>query len=163
MNNYNHNKYISSYDGITVNDALEIRIEEIKKTLKLVSDLDKWDYRYADGKWSIKEVIQHCIDCERIFATRALYISRNETNPLYPFDQDKYVDALYVDAIKPENLIKEWLHLMNATMFQFENYNQEILNKSGWIGENELTIKKIGYIIAGHSIHHINVIKERYL
>lgn len=163
MINYNHNNYISSYDGITVNDALEIRIEEIKKTMNLVSNLNKWDHRYAEGKWTIKEVIQHCIDCERIFSTRALYIARNETNPLYSFDQDQYVKELKIDSIKPENLIKEWLHLMNATMFQFENFDQEILAKSGWIGESELTIKKIGYIIAGHSIHHINVIKERYL
>ena len=160
---YNHNDYITSYDGITVHDALEIRIEEIKKTLKLVSDLDKWDYRYADGKWSVKEIVQHCIDCERIFATRALYIARLDTNNLPLFDQNKYVDVLDYKKLDPEILVKEWMHLMNATHFQFEGFSDEFLKRSATIGENELSVKKIGYIIAGHSIHHINVIKERYL
>lgn len=161
--NYNHNDYISSYDGITVNDALEIRIEEIKKTLKLVTDLNKWDYRYAEGKWNIKEVVQHCIDCERIFSNRALHIARNDQNTLFTFDENEYVTTLNSDQINPEILVKEWLHLMNATYFQFEGFYKETFNKKRFIGENELSVKKIGYIIAGHSIHHINVIKERYL
>lgn len=163
MQDYNHNLYISSYDGITVQDALEIRIEEIKKTLNLVSNLNKWDYKYAEDKWTLKEVIQHCVDCERIFTTRALFIARNDSNPIYQFDQNEYVNQLNVESINPDKLIKEWLHLMNATMFQFENFDTETLSKTGWIGETNLSIKKIGYIIAGHSIHHINVIKERYL
>ena len=161
--NYNHNQYISSYDGITVNDALEIRIEEIKKTLELVSNLDKWDYRYADGKWSIKEIVQHCIDCERIFSFRALHIARNDMNEIHTFDQNKYVDYLDYDLLDPKRLVKEWMHLMNATMFQFEGFSQELLKREGKIGEDDISVKKIGYIIAGHSIHHINVIKERYL
>lgn len=161
--NYNHNDYILSYDGITVQDALELRIEEIKKTLEVVTNLDKWDYRYADGKWNVKEVIQHCIDCERIFTTRALNISRNDANILNPFDQDKYIEMLKTDFIKPELLVKEFLHLMNATKFQFEGFDNDVLSKSAKIGDSEYSVKKIGYIIAGHSIHHINIIKERYL
>lgn len=161
--NYNHNNYISSYDGITVNDALEIRIEEIKKTLKLVTDLNKWDYRYAEDKWTLKELVQHCIDCERIFSFRALHIARNDKNILQTFDENDYISNLNSENINSENLIKEWLHLMNATHFQFEGFDNETLTKKALIGENELTVKKIGYIIAGHSIHHINIIKERYL
>lgn len=161
--NYNHNDYIVSYDGITVHDALELRIEEIKKTLTTVTDLEKWDYRYADGKWSIKEVVQHCIDCERIFSERALKIARNDGNSLQSFDQNKYVELLNYDSLNPEILVKEWLYLMNATTFQFEGFDSKTLAKSAIIDENEYTIKKIGYIIAGHSIHHINIIKERYL
>lgn len=160
---YNHNDYISSYDGINVIDALELRIEEIRKTLELVTNLNKWDYRYADDKWSIKEVIQHCIDCERIFSLRALYIARNDADFLPIFDENKYTKTLDIDTLDPKKLIKEWLHLMNATLIQFEGFSQETLIKSANVGESVLTIKKIGYIIAGHSIHHINVIKERYL
>lgn len=161
--NYNHNQYISSYDGITVNDALEIRIEEIKKTLELVNNLNKWDHRYADGKWSIKEIVQHCIDCERIFSFRALHIARNDLKDLHTFDQNKYVELLDYDLLDPKRLVKEWMHLMNATMFQFEGFSPELLKKEGNIGDDAISVKKIGYIIAGHSIHHINVIKERYL
>lgn len=161
--NYNHNDYISSYDGITVHDALEIRIEEINKTLKLVDNLNKWDYRYAEGKWSIKEVLQHCIDCERIFSARALHIARNDQNIIHTFDQNAYVEVLNIDFLEPMKLKKEWMHLMNATMFQFDNFSPKTLDKTAFIGEQEYSVKKIGYIIAGHSIHHINVIKERYL
>ena len=161
--NYNHNDYISSYDGITVNDALELRIEEIKKTLKLVTNLNKWDYRYADGKWSIKEVVQHCIDCERIFSYRAAHIARNDMNALPFFDENRYVETLNTELLNPENLKKEWLHLMNATVLQYEGYDNEILNKTFKIGDADYSVKKIGYNIAGHSIHHINIIKERYL
>jgi len=160
---YNHNDYISSYDGITVNDALEIRIEEIRKTLELVTNLNKWDYKYAEDKWTIKEVVQHCIDCERIFTYRANHIARNDQHTLPLFDQNEYVSTLDLDTLNPENLKKEWLHLMNATVLQYEGFNPSTLNKAVFIGENELTVKKIGYIVAGHSIHHINVIKERYL
>lgn len=161
--NYNHNNYITNYDGIACIDALEIRIEEIKKTLRLVSDLNKWDHRYQPEKWTIKEVVQHCIDCERIFSARAVKIARKESQSLLTFDQDLYVENLNTEEINPDILIKEWLHLMNATMFQFQNYSQEILNRTGLIGDTNYAVKHLGYIMAGHSIHHINVIKERYL
>ncbi len=161
--NYNHNNYISSYDGINVIDALELRIEEIKKTLELVSNLNKWDYSYAPNKWTIKEVIQHCIDCERIFCIRALYIARNDAKNLQPFDENEYVNTLDLTHLDPKKMIKEWLHLMNATLLQFEGFSSDDLTKSAQVGENNYTIKKIGYIIAGHSIHHINFIKENYL
>jgi len=160
---YNHNDYISSYDGINVIDALELRIEEIRKTIDLVTNLNKWDYKYEDGKWTIKEILQHCIDCERIFSTRALYIARNDANNLQPFDENQYMNSFNSELLDPKILKKEWLHLMNATLLQFENFNSETLNKSAIIGDSNYTIKKIGYVIAGHSIHHINVIKDRYL
>lgn len=161
--NYNHNNYISSYDGITVIDALELRIEEIRKTLELVSNLNKWDYKYAENKWTIKQLIQHCIDCERIFSIRALCIARNDAKNLSSFDENAYVETLDLDNLEPKKLIKEWLHLMNATLYQFEGFNTDTLAKKANIAGDELTVKKIGYIIAGHSIHHINFIKEYYL
>lgn len=161
--NYNHNNYISSYDGINVIDALELRIEEIRKTLELISNLNKWDYKYAENKWTIKQLIQHCIDCERIFSVRALYIARNDAKNLPTFDENAYVETLDLEQLEPKKLIKEWLHLMNATLYQFEGFSKETLAKTGNISDESLSVKKIGYIIAGHSIHHINFIKEHYL
>lgn len=161
--NYNHNDYISSYDGINVVDALEIRIEEVRKTMELVTNLNKWDYKYEKHKWSIKEVIQHCIDCERIFSFRALHIAREDKNILHFFDENKYVQNLDLEMIDPKKIQKEWLHLMNATLMQFEGFNNQTLSKTGLVEDQSYTIKKLGYMIAGHSIHHINVIKERYL
>lgn len=163
MNTINHDNYTSIYDGIEVVDALQTRIADIKKTLIIVTELDKWDYAYADGKWTIKEMIQHCIDCERIFSYRAQHIAREDSQTLSFFDENAYVLTSNANERKPEELIKEWINLMKATYFQFESFNDETLNKIGKVGDREFSVEKIGYVMAGHSIHHMNVINERYL
>ena len=160
MNTINHDNYTSIYDGIEVVDALQTRIADIKKTLIIVTELDKWDYAYADGKWTIKEMIQHCIDCERIFSYRAQHIAREDSQTLSFFDENAYVLTSNANERKPEELIKEWINLMKATYFQFESFNDETLNKIGKVGDREFSIEKIGYVMAGHSIHHMNVINE---
>ncbi|MFV0212382.1 DinB family protein [Empedobacter falsenii] len=159
----NHDNYINIYDGIEVVDALQTRIADIKKTLTIVSELDKWDFAYADGKWTIKEVIQHCIDCERIFSFRAQHIAREDSQTLHFFDENAYVSVSNADKRKPEELIKEWTNLMKATYFQFESFDDFTLNKIGKVGDREFSVEKIGYVMAGHAIHHMNVINERYL
>ena len=163
MNTINHDNYTSIYDGIEVVDALQTRIADIKKTLIIVTELDKWDYAYAEGKWTIKEMIQHCIDCERIFSYRAQHIAREDSQTLSFFDENAYVLTSNANERKPEELIKEWINLMKATYFQFESFNDETLNKIGKVGDREFSVEKIGYVMAGHSIHHMTVINERYL
>ncbi|MFV0188409.1 MULTISPECIES: DinB family protein [unclassified Empedobacter] len=163
MNTINHDNYTSIYDGIEVVDALQTRIADIKKTLIIVTELDKWDYAYAEGKWTIKEMIQHCIDCERIFSYRAQHIAREDSQTLNFFDENAYVLTSNANERKPEELIKEWTNLMKVTYFQFESFNDQTLNKIGKVGNREYSVEKIGYVMAGHSIHHMNVINERYL
>ncbi|QES93863.1 DinB family protein [Empedobacter brevis] len=163
MSTINHDNYISIYDGIEVVDALQTRIADIKKTLIIVTELEKWDYAYAEQKWTLKEMIQHCIDCERIFSYRAQHIAREDQQILNFFDENAYVVTSNAKDRKPEELIKEWTNLMKATYFQFESFNNEILHKIGKVGDREFSVEKIGYVIAGHSIHHMNVINERYL
>ncbi|WP_353165386.1 DinB family protein [Empedobacter brevis] len=163
MSTINHDNYISVYDGIEVVDALQTRIADIKKTLIIVTELEKWDYAYAEEKWTLKEMIQHCIDCERIFSYRAQHIAREDQQILNFFDENAYVVTSNAKDRKPEELIKEWTNLMKATYFQFESFNNEILHKIGKVGDREFSVEKIGYVIAGHSIHHMNVINERYL
>lgn len=163
MSTINHDNYISIYDGIEVVDALQTRIADIKKTLIIVTELEKWDYAYAEEKWTLKEMIQHCIDCERIFSYRAQHIAREDQQILNFFDENAYVVTSNAKDRKPEELIKEWTNLMKATYFQFESFNNEILHKIGKVGDREFSVEKIGYVIAGHSIHHMNVINERYL
>ena len=102
MNTINHDNYTSIYDGIEVVDALQTRIADIKKTLIIVTELDKWDYAYADGKWTIKEMIQHCIDCERIFSYRAQHIAREDSQTLNFFDENAYVLTSNANERKPE-------------------------------------------------------------
>ncbi len=163
MSNTNLDHYVSIYDGIEVVDALETRISAIKSTLNLVSKLDKWDYRYAENKWALKELVQHCIDCERIFSFRALHIARRDVQPLNFFDENDYNLTSFANDRKPEDLIKEWTNLMSSTYYQYLAFNDEVLDRTGKIGDNEYSVEQIGYIMAGHSIHHMNIINERYL
>ena len=163
MTQINHDNYVSIYDGIEVIDALQIRIADIKKTLTIVSELDKWNYRYEEGKWTVKELVQHCIDCERIFAFRAQHIARKDSQPLNFFDENEYVKQAFANDRKPEELIKEWTNLMKATYFQYLGFNDDILSRVGTIGDKAFSVEKIGYVLAGHSIHHMNIINERYL
>ncbi|WP_334127278.1 DinB family protein, partial [Empedobacter brevis] len=121
------------------------------------------DYAYAEEKWTIKEMIQHCIDCERIFSYRAQHIAREDQQILNFFDENAYVITSNAKDRKPEELIKEWTNLMKATYFQFESFSNETLHKIGKVGDREFSVEKIGYVMAGHSIHHMNVINERYL
>ncbi|UWX67278.1 DinB family protein [Empedobacter stercoris] len=163
MNTINHDNYINIYDGIEVVDALQTRIADIKKTLTIVTELNKWDYAYAEEKWTIKEMIQHCIDCERIFSYRAQHIAREDAQTLNFFDENAYVLTSNAKSRKPEELIKEWTNLMKATYFQFKSFDDETLNRIGKVGDREFSVEKIGFVMAGHSIHHMNVINERYL
>lgn len=163
MSTINHDNYISIYDGIEVEDALQTRISDIKKTLTIVTELDKWDYRYADEKWTVKEVVQHCIDCERIFSYRAQHIAREDQQSLNFFDENEYAKTSNANARKPQDLIKEWTNLMKATYYQFLAFDDDVLSKTGKIGDKEFSVEKIGFVTAGHSIHHLNIINERYL
>jgi len=163
MTNSNHSNYISMYNGIEVIDALETRISAIKKTLTIVSELDKWEHRYAEGKWTIKEIVQHCIDCERIFSFRALHIAREDQQILSFFDENLYVETSQANDRQPEELIQELISLMKVTYYQFTAFHDNVLYKKGHIEQHEISVEEIGYIIAGHSIHHMNIINERYL
>jgi aminopeptidase C len=163
MANRNHEMYTAIYDGIEVVDALQTRITDIKTTLKIVTELNKWDYRYAEGKWSIKELVQHCIDCERIFSYRALHIARKDPQSLNFFDENEYVKYSNASDRSPEDLIKEWISLMTTSYLQFAAYNDNVLNTTGKIGDTDYSVEHIGYVLAGHSIHHMNIINERYL
>lgn len=163
MKSTNHVNYISIYDHIEVEDALFSRIEAIKKTLTIVTELDKWDYAYADGKWTIREVVQHCIDCERIFSYRAQHVAREDSQNLNFFNQDEYVIKSNASSREIKELIGEWEHLMKSTHYQFLSYDAETLAKIGKIGEYEYSVEDFGFIVAGHAIHHMNIINERYL
>lgn len=159
----NHTLYKEYYDKVDVKDALFSRITEIKQTLSIVTKLDKWEHRYQENKWTVKDIVQHCIDCERIFSFRALHIARQDSQQLFSFDENDYADKARANDRKVEDLFKEWMHLMNATYYQFEKLSNEELNRNGLVESTPYTLEDIGYVIAGHSIHHINVIKERYL
>lgn len=124
---------------------------------------EKWDYAYAEGKWTIKEVVQHVIDGERIFCYRALCFARKDTTPLPGFDENDY--ALYSKASQrtPNDLINELKTVQKSSADLFASFDREQLEATGTANQNPNYVLGIGYIIVGHTLHHMDILKERYL
>lgn len=124
---------------------------------------EKLDYRYAEGKWSVKEVLQHITDAERVFAYRALAFARKDSNALPSFDENKYAENSHAELRSQESLIEEFDTVRRSTVFLFNSFTDEDLASTGVASGSETSVMALGYIIAGHAQHHINLIKERYL
>jgi uncharacterized damage-inducible protein DinB len=124
---------------------------------------EKLDYRYAEGKWTIKEIIMHLMDAERIFAYRTLRFSRNDQNILLGFDDEEYVTYSNASERSRQSLIDEYTAQRQSTIELYRNMTPEMCNRGGVASGNEMSVTALGYIICGHEIHHLQVIKERYL
>ncbi len=155
--------YISRFENKTVQSVLVDRINVVKKILEIVSAMDKWNYRYSDEKWSIKQVIQHCIDCERIFSYRALHLARQDPNPLFGFDENAYAEQAAVIHKSGEALMYEYILLMESIRLMYDGFVEGDLQKTGLIATNQISVEDIGFVIGGHSLHHMDVILDRYL
>ncbi len=124
---------------------------------------EKWAYRYAPDKWSVKEVLQHITDSERVFAYRALRIARNDKTALPGFDDKLLAASARADRRTPRSLLAEYRAERNATIHLFESLAQEDLDHIGVAGDSPTSALALGYIIAGHELHHLDLIRERYL
>jgi DinB superfamily len=121
------------------------------------------DFAYEDGKWTIKQIIQHLIDSERVFAYRALRIGRGDTTALAGFDENKYADAINVHHLSLDELLGEFHMLRLTTMQLFSRFSEEQSLQMGLANDGEISVRALAFIIIGHEIHHLNIIKERYL
>ena len=157
-----YKKYIGLVDG---NDFVRVLEMLMPKTAAFLNALDaaKWNYRYAEGKWSIKEVMLHVLDTERIMAYRALCIARNDKTPLPGFEQDDYIPFMDTENRSPKSIIEEYMAVRKATIEMFRYFNDDMLNRIGTASGNPCTPRALGYIIAGHELHHMSIIRERYL
>ncbi|QNL48011.1 DinB family protein [Olivibacter sp. SDN3] len=126
---------------------------------------EKLYYRYAEGKWTIKEILVHIIDDERIFAYRALRYARNDHTPLPGFEQDDYAYYSKANERSLESIFKEYEAVRSATITLFEHLPEDALMRGGVStgNINKRTVRALAYHIAGHELRHINIIKERYL
>jgi hypothetical protein len=120
------------------------------------------DSIYAPGKWTVKDILQHVIDNERIFCYRALRFARNDKTPLPGYDEQLF--GQHANGFKRtiDDLLNEFALVRQASLALFKNFNEEILLHKGIANNKELSVLAAGFIIAGHPIHHLNVIKERY-
>lgn len=157
-----YGRYISL---ILSGDILTSLEEQPRETLSLLSGLseDQSDYRYAPGKWSIKEVLGHVIDTERIMAYRALRIARNDPKPIEGFEQDDYVRFGDFENCRVADLMEEFTCVRRGSLFLFQKLSPEAWTRRGTANQNEVTVRALAYLIAGHELHHRRVLEEKYL
>lgn len=124
---------------------------------------EKWSYRYAEGKWTIAELVLHLVDAERIFAYRALRIARKDQTPLPGFEENDYVIHSKASSRSKDSLMKELKAVQEATRLLFESFDEEQLECSGTASGGTTYVRGIGFIIIGHGLHHRNILRERYL
>lgn len=154
--------YVAAADRVNLIEELEICLHDF---IRFVQDIpmDKFDFRYAEGKWTIKEIIQHLIDSERIFAYRALRISRNDTTPLPGFEENDYVANTNANERNLQGLLTEMAVVRQATLSLFNSFSREQLMRLGVASNSAVSVRAIGFIIIGHQKHHQKVFQERYL
>ena len=167
LTSHNFSEYFKHYinlvdDNENVISALEHTHQRTNELLDLITE-EQGSYAYADGKWTIKELLIHLIDTERIFCNRALRFARNDKTDLPGYDHDEYVKHSGASERSICDICKEYNSVRQGTIALFNSFNPAMLNKEGTANNNNLTVLAIGFIISGHETHHINVLEEKYL
>lgn len=157
-----YQKYI---DKVSDGDIIEILNSNKEENIKFFSDFsdEQTKYRYAEGKWSIKEVFGHIIDLERILSDRALKMARNDKTNIPQYDHDAYVAEAKFDIQDIGDLIKQYKASRESAISLFKSFDNAAWERVGISGGKEFVVKCFPFIMAGHELHHIQILKERYL
>jgi hypothetical protein len=149
---------------VTGEDILASLTAQLKQTATLFSGRSERDgnFRYAPDKWSVKEVVGHVADTERIFAYRALRIARGDQTPLEGFEQEDYVCGARFGARKLSDLVEEYADVRQASLALFRSLGEEAWLRRGVASGNPVTVLALAYLIAGHELHHRKILDERY-
>lgn len=161
-----HPEYYNYYVDLVKQEDVVNALTETKKTnLDFIKNIpiELANYAYADGKWTTKQVLLHCVDTERIISTRALKFARGETQKPLPFDENLYAANSHADLRSLKDIEEEFEAVRNATITLFRSFSFETLMAVGTSPSGIVTVNSIGYMICGHTQHHLNIIKERYL
>ena len=158
-----YQKYIDLVPAeINLLEGLKSSMEQTATFFEQLPD-NRHEHRYEEGKWNPKEILQHLMDTERIFAYRALRIARMDHTPILGFDHNRYVDVSEASRQSIPNLVQSYrlLRLSNHNLFQ--SFTNEMLVNTGTASDLPISVRALGFIMLGHERHHINIIKERYL
>lgn len=153
--------YISLVEGDNVIEVLKQQSTDFPDFLNNL--IEKADYAYATGKWTIKEMAGHIIDTERILTYRLLCIARGEQSPLPGFEENAYVEQAHFADRSLLSLSEEFSLLRKANLYLYNSLNAQELQRTGTAAGRQLTVNALLFTIAGHLIHHTQIIKERYL
>jgi hypothetical protein len=155
-------QYINQVKEVDLTEAFRNQGTSFIRFLESIPN-DKHDYRYAPGKWSIKEVLQHLIDTERVFCYRALSFARRDATPLPSFDENVFASNSKADKRNWPDLVEEFKAVRRATEMLFDSFDKEQLEASGTASGKSNYVLGIGYIMTGHINHHMRIMNERYL
>lgn len=154
--------YINTLNDENLIEELEISVHRLIKFVQNIP-MDKFDYRYAPGKWTIKDTLQHLIDSERVFAYRALRFARNDQSELPGFEENSYAEeaAGYLRSV--QHLLTELAVVRQSTLYLFKTFSEKELMRSGIASGRSMSVRALGFIIIGHQNHHQQIFQERYL
>jgi uncharacterized damage-inducible protein DinB len=156
-----YDRYISL---ITGSDVLTTLDSQRRQMMLLLSgrDEDDGDFRYAPDKWTAKEVLGHVCDTERIFAYRALRIARGDSTPIEGFEQDDYIRNGPYGRVALAEVIEDYIAVRRATLTLLRNLDEAAWMRKGTANKNEVSVRAIAYLIAGHELHHRRILEEKY-
>ncbi|WP_378188175.1 DinB family protein [Aquimarina sp. W85] len=166
LSNNEYSSYYSNYIQKAKHEDIVLGLQHSKEEfVSFVTNLpdDKWLFSYADGKWTLVEVLQHLIDTERVFSYRALCFARNDGNSLPGFDQDQYVPFSNANNSSKKEIVSDFIAVRESTISLFKRCTPEMSTRIGEASKSPMSARAVGYIIPGHQQHHFEVIKSRYL
>lgn len=156
-----YEKYISLVAGADILTTLDA---QRRQTMLLLSgrDENEGNFRYAPGKWTAKEALGHVCDTERVFAYRALRISRGDQTPMEGFEQDDYAKNGPFGRVALAEIIEDYIAVRRATLTLLRDLDETAWMRRGIANKNEVTVRALAYMIAGHEIHHRKILEEKY-
>jgi hypothetical protein len=157
-----YEQYIKKAGDVTISKGLKDNGDAIIAFLESISE-EKLEFRYAEGKWTIKEIIQHLIDTERVFTYRALCIARKDKTLFPGYDQDEYAVNSEANNRTIHSLMNEYKAVRLATIILFESFSVDMLKRVGIASNSNLSPRAVAFITIGHENHHCEIIKERYI
>ena len=169
MNRPEKNEYAEFYAGyvslVQETDIIAALSNQTNDLQTLFAEIpeEKGDYRYAEGKWSIRELLGHIIDGERVFSYRALRISRGDQTPLASFEENFYVANSNFSNLKLAAALEEFSLLRQSNVLLFKNLTDEMWSQTGTASDVIISVRALAYISVGHIRHHANILRERYL
>ncbi|HKK74609.1 MAG TPA: DinB family protein [Saprospiraceae bacterium] len=160
-----HPFYKNYVQKVPEGDFLRVFEAESKDTEALLASLSgaQWNYSYAPGKWTLKELIVHMLDSERVFCYRALRIARGDTTRLPGFEQDDYIPTSEANDRSGDRILEEWKALRASTLVFLSNLTPAMIERQGTASGATVSVRALGYMTLGHELHHRAIIKDRYL
>ncbi len=157
-----YDRYITLVDETDIVATLQNQMKSTQALLASIPE-ERENYRYEPGKWSVKELAGHVIDTERVFAYRALRFARNDKTELPGFDQDTFAAQANFANVPLRDIVQEYEAVRHATILLFKHLDSDAWHRRGVANSNEISVRALAFVIAGHELHHADILRNRYL